>query len=165
MCVESKELGLDEKRTNDLLEDYILSDKVKTEYNIYVFSPYVDMTYDDTVFRKRLLGNPGDWTDDEDSYIVFLKYIDRKEMKYGYKITYEIKVVKFDNLGDVLYNKAITLLIVNHIDANKNSIPIYTIDVNTEMKLNKIRDNLAYCVAEQIRKVNESKNGGGNNND
>ena len=159
-CVESKTLGFDEKRTNDLLDDYILSDKVKKEYDIYVFSPYVDMVYDDTQYYKRLVGDPGDWIDDEDSYIVFLKYIDRKGMKYGYKFTYEIKVVKFDNLGDILYHKTITFMMVNNTDANKHSIPIYTIDVDTEMELNVIRYNLAYCVVEQIRNINDSKNGG-----
>jgi hypothetical protein len=135
-CVESKTLGFDEKRTNDLLDDYILSDKVKKEYDIYVFSPYVDMVYDDTQYYKRLVGNPGDWTDDKDSYVIAISPSPVSDIKKSTAL-FSLRIFNYTDLDKELYYGS---LIYNN--------EIFILDPNTHDEINKIKENLANSVEE-----------------
>lgn len=176
-CMVNEILRFDKKRTDEILDDYALSDDIKNEYNISVLSPCVDVIYDNTVYhkqspgdlveyRKRLPGNPGDWTDDEDSYIIFLKYIGEKEVRYGYDSIYEIKIVKFDNLGSVLYhNPNVVVSCIKLINSNMGMIRCIIKSLDECKKLNNINEYLSLCIEKRIEKCEESRNGGGNVND
>ena len=103
----------------------------------------------------------------EDSYIVFLKYISEKEARYGYDLTYEIKVVKFDNLGNVLYhNPNVIVAYVKQTDSDKCATIKYFIkNLDECKKLNNIREYLSSRIEKEIEKCEESRNRRDDNND
>lgn len=101
-CVESECLYFDMRRTHDVLAGYDVPDNIKEEYGISVLSPKIEIQYDDERLNQLLPGRAGEWTDDEDSYLILYKLIKEKD---NFHYDYDIKISKYSDIGNFLYNK------------------------------------------------------------
>ena len=156
-CEEQYQIKLDNKRTERLRERKASIDS-EDKHKYYVFSPLLECHLENNCPTKYygehvliLPGDPGEWTDDEDSYAVGLKKI--SEDYNNEKYLFNLKIYNYEHVMDsplldinVYFNKY-TLR-----DYCNGGLENYAQFSNTDDKktIDKIRNTLSDCIDEAI---------------
>ena len=108
------------------------------------------------MFSIKIPGEPGEWTDDEDSYTILCKKISEKENFYNKNTIYYKFIIKIYNYADVgkteLFNNEI-LLAKYFVDLDIDSgLPdlhhVSVIDTEDIKEINNIKNNLHYAIGK-----------------
>lgn len=132
-CEELTCMNLDEFRTCYIKEKF-------DEGFVYVFSPQisiVDIDNTGRVHQYNLPGDAGDWTDDEDSYVIVIAPSPILDIKKS-QILFCLRIFKYTDLDKELY--------FGSLICNNNGI--FILDPNAINEINKIKENLASSVEE-----------------
>lgn len=137
-CIESKYLYVDIRRTHDILAGYDIPDNIKDEYKISVLSPKVEIQHDDEKLNQLLPGSAGEWTDDEDSYVILYKFIEEKNLHS----CYDIEISRYSDIDNILYNKITDIENIGELNC-----PTYFLSDKEDIEdIEKIRKNLSLAV-------------------
>ena len=163
VCEEATSLSFDAKRTRVFIK--VNAQMMDDKFKAYVMSPTLIVFNDDIgynagkencMFNMNIPGDPGDWTDDEDSYVVVCKKISEKENFYNKNTIYYKFIIKIYNYADVgkteLFNDEI-LLAKYFVDLDIDSgLPdlhhVSAIEMEDIKEIDAIKNNLHYAVGK-----------------
>ena len=160
VCEEATVLSFDDKRTRNFMKTN--TQVLDSKFKVYVMSPSLlvfnnDIGYDtekeNCMFTIDIPGEPGDLTDDEDSYVILCKKISEKENFYNKNTIYYKFIIKIYNYADVgkteLFNDEI-LLAKYFVDLDIDSgLPdLHHVSIIDIEEINNIKNNLHYAVGK-----------------